>query len=231
MSDTKPRGRIVVVGGEKGGTSKTTTAVNFAAILASKGRDVLLVDTDPQMSASDWVAIRDADHPDRRRVGAIQKTGSGLARELLDLSGRYDEIIVDAGGRESPELRAAMLMADVIVSPFQASSFDLWTIRKLQELYVNCSAARNPEAPPLKVILVLSRASTNPNVQDTSAATDFIEQLIEQFPEFHLSKHPIRERTVFRKTASAGLGVVEFDPKDEKAEFEIRSLFKEVYGE
>lgn len=226
MSADKPRGRIVVVGGEKGGTSKTTTAVNFAALLASKGRDVLLVDTDPQMSASDWVAIRDNDHPELRRVAAIQKTGGGIARELLDLSTRYEEIIVDAGGRESPELRGAMLMADVLVSPFQASSFDLWTLRTLNELYVNCSAARNPEAPPLRVVLVISRASTNPSVQDGNAASEFIEQ----FPDFHLANHPVRERQSFRRAAGLGLGVTEYEPRDEKAEFEIRSLFKEVYG-
>ncbi len=50
---------IVLVGGEKGGTGKTTLAINLAALRAIRGRDVLLVDTDPQGSASGWVLTRD----------------------------------------------------------------------------------------------------------------------------------------------------------------------------
>ena len=45
---------IVLIGGEKGGTGKTTIATNLAALRAMAGRDVLLVDTDPQGSASYW---------------------------------------------------------------------------------------------------------------------------------------------------------------------------------
>ena len=38
---------IILIGGEKGGTGKTTIATNLAALRAMAGRDVLLVDTDP----------------------------------------------------------------------------------------------------------------------------------------------------------------------------------------
>lgn len=227
MSATNPtRARIVLVGGEKGGTGKTTTAVNFAAFLTAEGRDVLLVDTDPQTSASDWVAIRDHEHPELRRVAAVQKTGSGIARELLDLATRYQDIIVDAGGRESVELRGAMLMADILVSPIQASSFDLWTLRKLQMLYEQCTAGRNPAAPPLEVMVAISRGSTNVSTQDNDAVADFVET----FPEYRLASHPIRDRVSFRRSAGQGLGIGEYEPKDEKAIFEMRSLFREVYG-
>ena len=41
---------IVLVGGEKGGTGKTTIATNLAALRAMAGRDVLLVDTDPKVA-------------------------------------------------------------------------------------------------------------------------------------------------------------------------------------
>ena len=50
---------IVLIGGEKGGTGKTTIATNLAALRAMAGRDVLLVDTDPQGSASYWTTSRD----------------------------------------------------------------------------------------------------------------------------------------------------------------------------
>lgn len=46
--------RSIAVVNQKGGTSKTTTAVNIAATLAEQDRRVLLVDLDPQHSATDW---------------------------------------------------------------------------------------------------------------------------------------------------------------------------------
>ena len=45
---------IVLFGGEKGGTGKTTLATNMAAMLALQGKDVLLLDTDRQGTASFW---------------------------------------------------------------------------------------------------------------------------------------------------------------------------------
>ena len=43
---------VVLIGGEKGGTRKTTIATNLAALQALAGYNVLLVDTDSQGSAS-----------------------------------------------------------------------------------------------------------------------------------------------------------------------------------
>ncbi|MGH8156543.1 MAG: AAA family ATPase [Rhodanobacter sp.] len=218
----------MVVGGEKGGTGKTTTAINLAAMLANKGKDVLLVDTDRQESASSWVVLRDENPAVKNRVAAVQKFGSGLARELDDLSKRYEEIIVDAGGRDSTELRSAMLMASTMVAPIQASHFDTWTLGKLNKLYEECMATRHPDAPPLKVVVVVTRASTNPGVQDHEAASEMITELYKNFVQ---ANHPIRDRASFKRSPGAGLAVTEYEPHDEKANFEIRSLFREVYGD
>jgi chromosome partitioning protein len=46
--------QVITVSGLKGGSGKTTTAVNVACALASKGRRVLLLDCDPQGSATAW---------------------------------------------------------------------------------------------------------------------------------------------------------------------------------
>jgi chromosome partitioning protein len=51
--------RTISVVNQKGGSGKTTTAVNLAAALGEKGRRVLLLDLDPQHSATDWLGLHD----------------------------------------------------------------------------------------------------------------------------------------------------------------------------
>lgn len=49
---------ITVIGSNKGGASKSTTATNIAIALALRGKDVCLLDADLQSSAAKWHASR-----------------------------------------------------------------------------------------------------------------------------------------------------------------------------
>lgn len=235
--DEPKKARIVVVGGEKGGTGKTTIATNLAACLALRGRDVLLLDTDLQGSASDWTGVRELfrDGQTKRkevdptyqdavlpRIGSVQKIGSGLLHELKDMARRYDEIIVDAGGRDSPELRSAIIAASILVSPMQASTFDVWTAPRLDTLYQQAAAINEG----LKVLIVLNRASTNTGSQDSQRAIE----LLNAYPHFTIAKTELHNRVAYPRAAQQGKGVVE-SKEDDKAATEIESLFSEVYGE
>jgi chromosome partitioning protein len=59
MADKREPLRTIAVTNQKGGSGKTTTAVNLAAALGERGYRTLVVDLDPQHSASSWLAVVD----------------------------------------------------------------------------------------------------------------------------------------------------------------------------
>lgn len=214
---------ITVFGGEKGGTGKTTLATNIAAMSALKGKDVLLLDTDRQGTASLWATVREEEELEPR-VACLQKFGKGLPAEIRDLAGRYDEIIIDAGGQDSLELRYALGVADRVYIPVQPFQFDIWTVRQMDSL-VEMARSLNDG---LEGYLVLNRVSTNPVVREDRDARDFIRQ--ENFQNLTIMNSMIRDRISFRKAARDGLSVLEF-AQDQKAVIEMSQLYEEIYGE
>ena len=214
---------ITVFGGEKGGTGKTTLAVNIAAMLARKGKDVLLLDTDRQGTASFWATVRDEENIEPR-VACVQKFGKGLPAQVRDLAERYDEIIIDAGGRDSMELRYALGVADRAYIPVQPFQFDIWTIRQMDTL-VEMAKGLNEE---LAAFIVLNRVATNPAIREDRETREFITR--EDFQHLTLAESMIRDRIAFRKAARDGLAVVEYG-QDRKAVNEMNQLYEEIYGD
>ncbi len=213
---------IVLVGGEKGGAGKTTLVINLAVARARRGRDVLLVDTDVQGSASYWAANRD-EAGVTPRVGCVQKTGRNLAVEVRDLARRYQDVLIDAGGRDSPELRAGLVVADRAFIPIQASQFDVWTLARMDEL-VGSARGFNPD---LEAHVVINRASPNPVV----AEAEEVRAVMSDFDQLALAETLLRDRIAYRKAAKAGLSVTEGERVDPRARSEVLSLYREVFRE
>ena len=211
---------ILLLGGEKGGTGKTTLAVNLAVILARTGKDVLLIDTDKQGSTNFWSSIRD-ELGTLPRIPCVQKFGKGLAKDVIDLSGRYEELIIDAGGRDSMELRYSLGVADKVIIPCQPTQFDLVTLNQMDTL-VEQAQTLNPN---LIASVVINRASTNPSVSDAEEARE----LILEFNHLNLIESILRERVSFQRSVREGLSVIEVPQPDRKAVTEINCLFREVY--
>lgn len=212
---------IVLIGGEKGGTGKTTLATNLAAKRALAGRDVLLIDTDVQGSANYWAQNRD-EAGTIPRVACVQKFGKGLQSEVQDLAKRYQDIVIDAGGRDSVELRAALVVANKAYVPIQASQFDIWTLDRMEDL-VQSAQGFNPD---LHAWVVFSRTSTNPSVHEFQDAAS----ILGDFANLSLSKVTICDRIAYRKAARDGICVDELKPKDPKACEEILALYEEVFS-
>ena len=66
-----------------------------------------------------------ADLPGAVKVTTVQLQGAAIRQQMRQLAEKYDEIVIDVGGRDTGSLRAALTVADVILIPFQPRSVDL----------------------------------------------------------------------------------------------------------
>lgn len=212
---------VLLLGGEKGGSGKTTLAVNLAAIRTKEAGSVLLVDTDRQPTSSYWCLVREESNV-TPRVASIQKFDKAVKTEVQALKSRYDDIIIDAGGRDSPELRASLLVANKAIFPLRPSQFDLWTLGKLNDLLDDVKDLN----PNLSAFVVLNQVSPNPASRDTEMAKG----LIGGFANLQLLKTLISSRISFCRAVINGMAVTEYKPEDPKATEEIVSFYKEIFN-
>jgi chromosome partitioning protein len=211
---------IVLFGGEKGGCGKTTLATNIAALRTFKQPETLLVDTDRQSTSSFWCSVRE-EKGVTPRVSSIQKYEKAVRTEVKELRKKYDDIIIDAGGRDSPELRGSLLVCDKAIFPLRPSQFDLWTLGRLNVL-VDTAKEINES---LKAYIVINMASPNPNVKEA----EDMQELVREFTQLSIMRTIVYERISYRKAAIVGMGVTEYKPEDTKAVQEVVNLYEEIY--
>ena len=112
--------KILAVVNGKGGVGKTTTAVNLEAILAEK-YDVLLVDADPQGSATWWVERSEAG----MAFDLSTESDPGVLSNLHQIK-NYQLIVVDTPpALRSDALKAVINLADYLVLPTPPAPMDL----------------------------------------------------------------------------------------------------------
>ena len=212
---------IVLFCGEKGGAGKTTLATNISAIRMKKKGDLLLIDTDRQSSSSFWCSVRE-DNSVYPRIASVQKYDKTVRKEVEELSKKYSDIIIDAGGRDSPELRGSLLVCDTAIFPLRPSQFDLWTLGRLNHLVESAKEINES----LAALVLPNQASPNPNVKEVEEMKEFIKD----FPYLQLTKTIIYERISFRRAALSGMSVIEYKPEDTKAVTEVMDLYDELYN-
>jgi chromosome partitioning protein len=96
---------IVAIAGTKGGVAKTSTAVCIALEASARGREVLILDLDPQGTAREWAPELTKHVPQVRSAAEITALATG-----------HDLVILDTPPGAPPQAVAALEAADVVVA-------------------------------------------------------------------------------------------------------------------
>ncbi|MCS3831086.1 chromosome partitioning protein [Salinibacter ruber] len=209
---------ILVTGGIKGGSGKTTLATNLAVMRARKGHEVLLVDADDQQSSAEFTELR-SEEMDDPGYTCIRLDGKAVRDQVQRLQSKHDEVIIDTGGRDTTSQRAALTVADVLIVPFGPRSLDIWTLERVEALVADARAI-NPE---LRAYSFINRADHQGSYNDETR------EVLTDSEQVEFISPTLGDRKAFAVAFDYGQSVVEYTPRDKKARNEMKRLHDAVF--
>ena len=212
---------IITVGNTKGGVGKTTLAVQIAIARALAGHEVWLIDGDRQGTAAAAIAARAESGRQPGIACAQYADGPQLRSQVQQQRDKWQDIIIDAGGRDSTALRAALILSDVLLVPFAPRSYDVWALDDMAGLVDEARSVRDG----LRCYAVLNQADPGEHSTDNSEAA-----AVAEVSQFDYLQTPIRRRKAFSNAGGAGLSVGELASKDHKAIAELNKLLESLFN-
>lgn len=210
--------KIIAVVNQKGGAGKTTVSMQLAGTLGRQGMKVLVIDADPQATATRWAASATDEQPFPASVSGLSAAGGKVHREAQKFINDYDFIVIDCPpAADSPVPQSALLIADIALVPVIPSPLDLWAsvgIGKVISNVLDINEALRPR-------IVVNQCQPN---------TALAKEAIEVLPEFgiELTKTRLHQRTAYRQSAVYGGTVHDLGSKAAQAIKEVDDLTREV---
>ncbi len=195
--------KSIVFLAQKGGSGKTTLAVNLAACAEETGEQVAIVDTDPQGSATTWVKVRQAPSP---TIASAAPAELSRIRQLAEEED-YTLLVVDTAPHAAPEARHAVEVADLVIIPCRPSAFDLAAV---SDTVAIVKALKKPG-----VFVLNACPARAPEVAEAQEALKFYDLPVAPL---------IGERRAFSRAIATGRAATEFE-KNGKAASEVRELW------
>jgi len=213
---------IIAIANTKGGVGKTTLAVQIAVSRALAGRDVWLIDGDRQGTAAAAIAARSEAERAPGIACAQYPDGPQLRSQVQQQAHKWDDIVIDVGGRDSTALRASLILADVLLVPFAPRSYDVWALEDMASLVDEARSVRDG----LDAYALLNMADPGERSTDNAEAAEAVVDV----PQFTYLPTVIRRRKAFSNAGGSGLAVSELTPKDPKAIAEMAALMDIIFN-
>jgi chromosome partitioning protein len=205
-------GTVITIAQQKGGAGKTTLAAHLAIAWAGQGRNVALVDIDPQGSLAAWHALRTERLGDGKTgLDFAAITGWRTAAEVERRARDHDIVVIDSPPHAETEAKLAIRAAHLVVMPVQPSPMDVWATQPTLDL---ASQER------VKVLLVLNRVPSRANLTEAMLA-----KLADLGAAVADSR--IGNRVALATSLAEGLGITEAAPSSRAAE-EIVAAAEEI---
>lgn len=204
---------IISVVNQKGGTGKSTTAVNLATCFSAEGKRTLLIDADTQQTALEWKADRPDGLP---KIQVIGLPAPNLHKEIDAFRTDYDVILIDGGGRITATARAACAVANFVIIPTRPSKPDILSTKDFLATVIEEVRAMREVAGGILI---------NQMQMGTVVGKVALEEIRNLgYPVFDTIIHA---RVVYQEAMAAGMSVIEYD-SDSKAAQETRAFFDEL---
>lgn len=204
--------KVIAVLNQKGGAGKTTISTNLARALQIPNMNVLLIDSDPQGSASDWGAARE-----EQPVPVVAITRPTIERDIKAISHNKDYIIIDGAPQVHELAISAIKAADFILIPVQPSPYDVWAASELVDQIKQRIEITDGK---LKAAFVISRAIKGTKIGNevTAALSGY------NIPILEGRTH---QRVIYPSSAAVGGTVFDENPTCDAAR-EMSEIAKEV---
>jgi chromosome partitioning protein len=209
--------KIIAVCNQKGGSGKTTLSMQLAGAMARRIKGVLVVDADPQGTATRWASSAEG-KPFPAPVVGLSVAGAKVHREVAKFVENYDYIIVDCPpAADSAVPQSALLVADLALVPVILSALDMWATVGIREVIQNVGDINEG----LKSRLVINQCQPN---------TSLSKEIVKILPEFGIEacKTRMHLRQVYKQSAVDGQTVHDYGAKAARAIEEVEALTDEV---
>jgi chromosome partitioning protein len=220
MDIKKPLLTVAVIQ-QKGGSGKTTLAINLAAAAHLEGRRTLVVDMDRQASAFDWSAAR-RDGSELEGLAVVKADRAIPLPRFKEISRGYDYVFLDGPPRLGDVTQSAAVAADVAVLPIQPGPFDFWAVAETLESLDTADGIREQLGrKPIRRVFVINRAAKN-----TKLAREAEDELRRSGGELAGIVH---QRIAFPDASSQGESVLTTRGGNLAAD-DIKRLWRELKG-
>jgi len=204
--------KVITIAQQKGGTGKTTLAVNLAlAFIKYHNLKVAIIDTDPQGSLGKWFMIRSEKKISNKNLTFKTASLWGAQYESKILKQDHDVIIIDTPPKIESDARPAIEAADLVLIPVAPSHVDFWATEAIIEIAKKAKR---------KILIQINRANHRSKL--ISKTYEYIKGI-----NISATKTLIGHRQIFIASMGEGKTVVEKQRKSKAVE-EISKISEQI---